>query len=83
MGRHHLVLYEPTESRVSTRFNGLLYSLPARKLGKRRLSSARVVAGGQTPRRIPTYDFVPCEHVVQRRTQGTDRELRKMVEYNH
>ena len=33
-GRHHLVVYEPTEGRVCTRVNGLLYSLLVRKLGK-------------------------------------------------
>lgn len=61
MGRHHLVVYEPAEGRVSTRFNGLLYSLPARKLGKNGgRSSAGVVARGQTPRRLPTYH---SEHV--------------------
>lgn len=34
VGRHHLVIYEPTESRVSTGFNGLLYSLLVKKLEK-------------------------------------------------
>lgn len=51
VGRHHLVVYEPTESRVSTGFNGLLYSLPVRKQGKQRLSRVQ----GQTPHRIPTW----------------------------
>lgn len=55
VGRHHLVVYEPTESRVSTGFNGLLYSLPVRKLGKQRAVVCQSRVQGQTPHRIPTW----------------------------
>lgn len=35
------MVYEPTEGRVSTRVNGLLYSLPVMTLGNSGLPSAR------------------------------------------
>lgn len=46
-GQSPLVLYEPSEGRVSSGFNGLLYSQPARKLGKR--WSAVCQRRGSTP----------------------------------
>lgn len=56
--RRHLLVYEPTEVRVSTRVNGLLYSLPERKLGNGGEKSGQVVDQGLSPQRIPTYFFI-------------------------
>lgn len=46
VGRHRLVVYEPADGRVSTRVNGLLYSLPVREAGKTVVCRLPAVAQG-------------------------------------
>lgn len=48
VGRHHLVIYEPTESCVSTGFNGLLYSLLVKRLEKQWAAVCHSRVQGQT-----------------------------------
>lgn len=75
-GRHPLGFMSPLRGRVSSVFNGPLYSMPVRKLGG--TAACRLV---ETAHRIPTYPFAPLKHVdVNGDTQQKDRRnLMKLI----
>lgn len=53
VGRHHLVVYEPSEGCVSARFNGLLYSLACLR-GSWEKQRGRRLPERQLKARLPT-----------------------------